>query len=256
MTSTSLTPDFTIGQPLIILDSVDSTNNYAMGQVNEGVVKEGTVYFARLQRMGKGQRGKNWVSATGLNITLSIVLQPFMLNPGDQFMLSAAVALGASDFLMRYADPTECSIKWSNDIYWRDRKAGGILIENVIRGHVWNYAVVGIGLNINQVRFPSSLPNPVSLKLITGKSWDPIQLAAELCKTVEQRYRELVEGQSVRILNQYTRRLLRLNTLSGFKTKGEKLEGIIRCVKGDGKLLLETGGSIREFDFGELEFLF
>ena len=66
----------------------------------------------------------------------------------------------------------ETKIKKPNDIYWRDRKAGGILIENIVRGTDWTWTVIGIGLNINQTQFSNEAGNPVSLKQITGKDWD------------------------------------------------------------------------------------
>jgi len=244
-----------IGHPFIILESVDSTNNYAMGLVNEGRVSEGAVFLARRQTAGKGQRGKHWLSTGSLNLTLSVVLQPVMLHPADQFLLSAAISLGVCDFLMQYADPHKCRIKWSNDIYWGDRKAGGILIENAIRGNIWNFAVVGIGLNVNQVRFPKSLPNPVSLKAITGKSWDILSLALPLCSALEARYLQLQAGFPGKILEEYTNRLFLLNTPAHFKTGAVSLKGIIRGIKADGKILVQAGDSIRDFGFGELELI-
>lgn len=244
-----------IGNPFIILESVESTNNYAMARINAGQVREGTVYLARKQTAGKGQRGKSWLSADQLNITLSVVLQPVMIHPSAQFLLSAAVSLGTCDLLMQYADPGKCRIKWSNDIFWNDRKAGGILIENTIRGNQWSYAVAGIGLNINQVLFPEELPNPVSLKAITGKHLDILTVARELCTCLEIRYNQLRLGLYGEILEEYAGRLYLLNRPARFKTGTLILDGVIKGVSPDGKLKLETGNMLREFDFGELELL-
>src|SRR5690242_12101775 len=121
------------GEPLIALPEVDSTNNYAMARIAEGPVKEGTTWFAWKQTAGKGQRGRPWQSQPGENVLLSTVLRPFRLLPSQQFMLSAAVALGVSDLVSMYAGAA-VKIKWSNDVYIGDKKAGGVLIENVIRG--------------------------------------------------------------------------------------------------------------------------
>ncbi|MGI9137851.1 MAG: biotin--[acetyl-CoA-carboxylase] ligase, partial [Sediminibacterium sp.] len=90
-----------------------------------------------------------------------------------------AVALGAQAFFMVYAGD-ETKIKKPNDIYWRDRKAGGILIENIVRGNIWTWAVIGIGVNINQTQFSNDAGNPVSLKQITGKNWDVKSLQKKL----------------------------------------------------------------------------
>ena len=99
---------------------------------------------------------------------------------------------------MKYAGD-ETKIKWPNDLYWQDRKAGGILIESIVRSREsgvgsWEWAIIGIGININQTTFPDDLPNPVSLKQITGKNFDPVELAKELCGLLDKRFTELIEN--------------------------------------------------------------
>ena len=158
----------------VILDVVHSTNNYAMENVHARMAKHGKAYFSTNQIAGKGQRGKVWEAEKGQNIALSIVLEPSMLSIVQQFRLSTVVSLACFNFLSKYAGE-ETSIKWPNDIYWRDRKAGGVLIENILQGKDWKYSVVGIGININQTIFDPALPNPVSLKQITGKTFDPVE---------------------------------------------------------------------------------
>lgn len=243
-----------IGQPFHVLDTIDSTNNYAMEQVNKGLVSHGTAWFAMEQTAGKGQRGKQWLSPPGENIMLTIALQPGSLPLSRQFMLSVAVALGASDLFARYAGD-ETRIKWSNDIYWRDRKAGGILIENVLRGNIWQYAITGMGININQGQFPEHLPNPVSLKQITGKTWDSVALAKELCQCLEPWVQKLRPAHYNDLLDEYKRRLFRLNEPGLYRMQGEYFQGVIRDVLPDGKLCLEKNGSILELGFGEVEFI-
>jgi BirA family biotin operon repressor/biotin-[acetyl-CoA-carboxylase] ligase len=167
----------------------------------QGEAQHGTVIFSHEQIAGKGQRGKNWVSEKGSNIALSILLNPYPLRIQDQFKLSVCVAVSVHELFSRYAGD-ETKIKWPNDIYWRDRKAGGILIENVIgsselgvqssESGKWKWAVVGIGININQTTFSPGLPNPVSLKQISGKSFEPIELAKELCSFLEKNYQLLI----------------------------------------------------------------
>ena len=137
------------GSFFTILDTVDSTNNYAMARIDDGLAKHGMVWFANEQTAGKGQRGKEWASEKGKNIAMSLVLSPEQLKLTSQFHLSAAVALACFEFLSGYIDG-EAKIKWPNDLFWRDRKAGGILIENKLQGKTWKWAVVGIGININQ----------------------------------------------------------------------------------------------------------
>ena len=160
-----------IGKPLIILSTVDSTNNHAMGLIREGKAASGMVIFALEQSEGKGQRGRNWHSDSGKNIMMSSLIGAEQFSIKEQFALSATIALACCDFFSKYAGD-ETRIKWPNDLYWRDRKAGGILIENIVRGTDWNWTVIGIGLNINQTQFSNEAGKPVSLKQITGKHWD------------------------------------------------------------------------------------
>jgi BirA family transcriptional regulator, biotin operon repressor / biotin---[acetyl-CoA-carboxylase] ligase len=236
-----------IGNPFIILETVDSTNNYAMQKIQTGQAPHGITWFALEQTAGKGQRGKNWLTTTDQNIMLSTVIQP-TLRRSQQFLLSAAVALACYDFYKNYA-ADEISIKWPNDLYWRDRKAGGILIENVFRGQEWSFAVVGIGININQVQFDPALPNPVSLKQITGKDFDAVELGKELCDCLERRYRQLPAAE---ILEEYQQVLYKLNQPVTLKKGTIVFETTIRGVNAAGRLL--TRDTIdREFEFGEVE---
>ena len=243
-----------VGHPFYILDEIDSTNNYAMEQVNSGQVTSGTAWFTSNQTAGKGTRGKQWLAQPGDIIALSVALQPAMLPLSRQFMLSVAVALGASDFLSAHAGD-ETIIKWPNDIYWRDRKAGGILIENVLRGNLWHYAIIGIGLNINQGRFPDHLPNAVSLKQITGKNHDAATLAKELCAALEKRIRQIQPANYDGLLEEYKSRLFRWQQPALYRINGEVFQGIIRDVLPDGHLCLEKNGDMLKLGFGEVEFV-
>lgn len=225
-----------------------------MEQVNTGAITSGTAWFAMEQTAGKGQRGKQWLSPPGENIMLTIALQPGMLPLSRQFMLSVTVALAAYDLFSKYAGD-ESGIKWSNDIYWRDRKAGGILIENVLRGNTWQYAIAGIGLNINQTLFPEHLPNPVSLRQVTGKAWDAVALAKELCACLQDRIHTLHPSNYDSLLNTYKSKLFRLDQPALYRMNGEYFEGTIKDVLPDGRLCLEKEGILLELNFGEVEFI-
>jgi len=120
-----------LGLPFIELPSVDSTNNYALTQLHAGLTQHGTAFFAHEQLSGKGQRGKIWTTPKGSSIIISVVINPEPLQLMQQFQLSACIALSVCEFFSFYtAEAT--TIKWPNDLYWYDRKAGGILIENII----------------------------------------------------------------------------------------------------------------------------
>jgi BirA family biotin operon repressor/biotin-[acetyl-CoA-carboxylase] ligase len=183
------TPIITLGAPLIELPSIDSTNIYAMEQIKAGKAISGSCYNTPFQTHGKGQHGRVWESEKGQNLLCSYVFELKSLNPSknwgpeDQKGLSAAVAIGAKAFFGAHAGD-ETLIKLPNDIYWRDRKAGGILIENSLRGTEWTWAVIGIGFNINQTSFSPDAPNPVSLRQITGRQWEIARLQTELSKAL------------------------------------------------------------------------
>lgn len=220
-----------IGQPFIKLAQVDSTNNYAMGLIHEGMATHGTAVFARHQSAGKGQRGKTWISEPGQNITLSLILAP----PQDlkPFILSAIIALSCRDLIDAHAK-SEVYVKWPNDIYWRDRKAGGILIENLISGIHSRWSIAGMGININQVNFPDETNRPVSLKQITGKSFDPEELALDLCALIENR---LNNYETRSILAEYNEHLLFKDQKVRLKSGQVTFETIIKGVNELGELI-------------------
>jgi BirA family biotin operon repressor/biotin-[acetyl-CoA-carboxylase] ligase len=260
-----------IGTPFIELQSTDSTNKYAMALVHgnllpdgQGEAQHGMAIFSHEQTAGKGQRGKNWISQKRANIALSILLNPYPLSVTDQFRLSVCIAVSTCDLFIKYAGD-ETKIKWPNDLYWRDRKAGGILIENVVgssepgiqrsKGEKWKWAVIGVGLNINQIAFPADLLNPVSLKQITGKTFEPIELAKELCYLIEHNYQLLIADNFQVLFNSYQRHLYKKDEKVKLKKGNRVFETTIKGVSETGKLI--TQHSIEErFDFGEIEWVF
>jgi len=243
-----------IGHSFIELQSVDSTNNYAMAKAHAGMASHGTLIFAYEQWAGKGQRGKTWNSTPGENIILSTVLQPVFLPITRQFPLSAAVALACHDLFSRYAGGKETTIKWPNDLYWRDRKAGGILIENSFKGDQWMFAIAGTGININQVQFPETARNPVSLKQITGQTFDVIRLARELGDCLDRRYGELEKGGASPLIEEYNTRLYKRGQAVRLKKGNAVFETMVAGVSAGGRLLTRDTME-RQFDFGEVEWV-
>ncbi len=183
------TPNVILGVPLIELSTIDSTNIYAMAQIKEGLAESGSCFRADYQTHGKGQHGRIWESSKGQNILCSYILELEKLDglkkwtPTDQIGFSAAIALGIRAFFDAHTNG-DTKIKRPNDIYWCDRKAGGILIENLLKGTAWTWSVIGIGININQTVFSPEAPNPVSLKQITGRDWDILSLQEALSKAL------------------------------------------------------------------------
>ncbi len=243
-----------LGEPFIELLTVISTNIYAMEQVHARLATPGTAYFAHEQQKGKGQRNKLWQSEPGQNLILSVVIRPPQTDPGINFPLSVATALACYDFFKGYAGD-ETAIKWPNDLYWRDRKAGGILIENVVRGGIWEFAILGMGININQTSFDSSIPNPVSLKQITGKDFSAARLARELCSHIEKRLMQLEREGFPVLLSNYNEALYGREIIRKFKLSGDIFEGKIKSVSAEGELIMLQEIE-RRYRFGEIEWIF
>jgi BirA family biotin operon repressor/biotin-[acetyl-CoA-carboxylase] ligase len=239
------------GRHFTVLESVDSTNNYAMQMVHARLANHGDTWLALHQTQGKGQRNKQWISNPGENITMSVVVEPDFLTPVDSFLLIASVALGVFDFVKYYAGE-KTRIKWPNDIYCDDRKAGGILIENVLREKKWLYAVIGAGININQSGFAINTYKAISLFEITGKKYDVIMLGKELCLFLEKRYEQLRSGGRSTILDSYSNAMYKLNEMVQFKKADIEFEALVRGVTKEGLLIVETD-KIEHLTWGTVE---
>ncbi len=240
-------------QKLIILETVDSTNNYAMTMVQNDEVNSGDAVFAIQQTAGKGRRNKSWKSNSGENIICSIMHEMQWQPIHKQFEVSMAAALGCWDFFSKYVSKN-IKIKWPNDIFINDRKAGGILIENVLKGNLWQWAVIGIGLNINQQNFDEENFKAISLKKITGKNYNVIELAKELHFCVLERIEKLKSGSADDFFYEYNKNLFCLNKNVQLKKENVIFETKIKGVSKAGELI--TNDNIeRRFQFDEIEWI-
>lgn len=244
--------------PFIELQSVDSTNNYARQLVHADLAQNRAGVFAHEQVAGKGQRGKTWLTEKAGNIALSIIVKPKAIPLTAQFQLSACAAVAAQVFFATYAGD-DTKIKWPNDLYWQDRKAGGILIENTVGSTAsgagnWDWAIIGIGININQVVFPSFLPNPVSLKQICGKNFEPVELAKEVCFSLDKYFQLLTTEGFEDIYSAYISNLYKRNKKAKLKKGSRVFEAVVKTVTPSGRLLVQHAIE-EEFDFGEVEWV-
>ncbi|MGE4586811.1 MAG: biotin--[acetyl-CoA-carboxylase] ligase [Mangrovibacterium sp.] len=243
-----------MARSLVKIRRTSSTNNYAIRQMADHELKEGTVFLAYEQTDGKGQLNNRWESEEGKNLTFSIVLMPAFLDIRKQYMLSKVVCLGLVAFLSRFTRGV--MIKWPNDIYAGDRKICGILFENAVMGGDLAYSVVGIGLNINQTVFRSSAPNPVSLKMITGKDYDLDVMLYELLKEIDALYLKLQNGFFDELNRAFHEKLYRLNEWRTYKDENHEYSGEIIGVNTTGQLKIrEKDGFIHEYHFKEVEYL-
>ena len=247
-----MSSQYSIGTPFIELQQVESTNNYATGLVHEGMAQNGTAVFAHHQTKGKGQRHKEWQSEAGKNIALSVIVHPQVLVLSQSFQLSMATAVGVYNFFSQYAG-SETKVKWPNDLYWRDRKAGGILIENIVQGSEWKAAVVGIGININQTQFDDLGTKAVSLRQITGKEYDPVELAKELCTHLDKAY-TLLRKLRTEVYAQYRSHLYKLNESVRLKHGSRVFDAVVTDVSTLGELIVEHATEER-FRVGDVEWV-
>ena len=248
-----------IGLPFTELTEVDSTNIYAMNQVKTNLAGHGAAYLAQKQWAGKGQMGKAWEAESGQNILLSVVLDPkklvfdgLALEPS---VVSMLVAVGCFNFFITYAGD-ETRIKWPNDIYWRDRKAAGILIENSFRGPIWQWSIAGMGVNINQTEFGTGLQKAVSLKQMTGKTFQVPALAKELCSHIEAALQMVVDKGPGTLLELYNNALYKKGEQVQLDIEGKKITATICRVLSNGHLEIETeNGSKQSHALGAIQWL-
>ncbi|MDP4187625.1 MAG: biotin--[acetyl-CoA-carboxylase] ligase, partial [Bacteroidota bacterium] len=171
------------------MTEIDSTNYFAMNLAMKPDTEEFTVVWADEQTSGRGEGNNFWESEAGKNLTFSIILKPCFLKIEQQFFLSKAISLAIANFLQPIAG--HISVKWPNDIYWKNKKICGILIENIVEQNIIRNSIAGIGLNINQEKFLSNAPNPVSLKNIMKQDYDLEFCLKEILLQIERFYQLL-----------------------------------------------------------------
>ncbi len=242
------------GWKVLTFPELESTNSYCRDLIHNEEVPEGTVVHALTQTKGRGQGAKTWESEPGKNLTFSVILHPVFLNPADQFLLSMIASLAITGFLDNHIGGI--SIKWPNDIYVENKKTAGILIENSVMHNRIESSVMGIGVNVNQDKFSAGLTSAVSLRQITGKSFDLHQCLNSLCGEIARLYRLLRQGGHEEIKRNYTSMLYRLNEECTFRSSGREFSATPKGVDETGRLIVELPGGVKKhFSLQELEFL-
>lgn len=233
------------------IESTTSTND----QARSAEYGHMDVVWSDSQSSGRGQRGHSWHSAEGENLTFSVVLHPQFLPIVEQFLLSEVVALALVDAMAEYG--IECRIKWTNDLYAGDCKLAGVLIEHSLAATSIARTIVGIGLNVNQVAFPDDLPNPVSMALLRGQSFERRQVLECFVRKLEGWYSLLERGKKSLVESRYRELMYHRDELHTYALpSGQRFQASIRGVRPSGELRLEhTDGTIREYAFKEVEFV-
>lgn len=247
-------PVFT-GKVLLEFASLASTNEYAQQLLAKQAVFEGTVIRADYQTGGKGYAGNLWESEPGKNLLLSIILKPSFLLPKNQFFLNQAISLAVAETVREVTLMDEVKIKWPNDIYYEDKKVGGILIENAIQGNQLQHAVIGIGLNVNQKVFPSELKHTTSLSLMAERELNLGSVLRALCEKTESRYLQLRGNSIEQIQKDYMKQLYRNAEEAVFRANGKRFNAKIAGLTAEGKLILQLNDHHEVFGFKEVEFI-
>lgn len=250
-----MTDQFGKNRQIIRLEETESTNSYMKQLIGLQHPEEGSVVMAEYQTRGRGQVGNSWFSSKSENLLFSLLVYPANVPANEQFILSRITSLGIKQTLDRFTD--DVRIKWPNDIYWRDKKIAGILIENdLLGGRICN-SVIGIGLNVNQQSFPSGLPNPVSLRQITGAEYDRLFVFDLFMHEFFLLYEELQRKDVKSIEDRYMHALYRIDGYYWFEDAGGKFRAKIENVLPSGKLVLNTlnAGQPRVYAFKEVVFV-
>ena len=250
----------TFPYPLIVLEETDSTSRYLTQLCSDRPesVAPFTCVCAEYQTAGKGQRGNSWESERGKNLLFSFVLYPTALPARRQFILSQIVSLAIKEELSRWSD--EVSIKWPTDIYWRNRKLCGILIEHELSGACLSRTICGVGVNVNQELFVSDAPNPGSLKQFSGREHNRHELLVHILERIALYYQRLqtedLESYSAEISARYARSLYRRSGYHAYRdVHGEFLARLLR-VETDGRFVLEDeDGRERGYLFKEVQYV-
>lgn len=229
--------------------------------------EHGTVVYTDRQTAGRGQRGNSWESEPLKNVTMSILLRPENVAPNQQFWLSEISALAVERVLSKYIG--NVSIKWPNDVYYKDFKICGMLIEHSLSGGKINYTIPGIGINVNQRVFLSDAPNPISLtnvlghevptsEILDGLVDEILTMCDQLPEKAEEIHREFLSKLYRRDGFHEYQSTIRSASADGLSVleEGEHFQARIVNVHPDGMLdLMTTEGHIHTFAFKEVAFI-
>ena len=241
---------------IIKLDAIDSTNTFLKKISSAETIEDYTVVVAKQQDKGRGQMGKLWLSKSGENLTFSVFKRIVGLTFLNQFYLSIVTSLALYKTLKYYKVPN-LYVKWPNDILSANKKIAGVLIENVVKQNRLDYAIIGIGLNVNQTEF-NNLISATSIKNSFGKTIDLDEVLNKFLIEFKSAYQRLESGAFEALKGDYESKLFRKNKPSTFKNaEGDLFSGFIKGISTSGNLvLLLEDQIIEEFTLNEITLLY
>ncbi|MBR5695986.1 MAG: biotin--[Paludibacteraceae bacterium] len=242
---------------LIHLTSTSSTNDYLHHLIScDDSLTEGLVIWSDFQTEGKGQISNVWESEAGQNLTFSMLFFPSCVSASEQFLLSQFVSLGIVDYLRNHVGLSDVTIKWPNDIYWKNKKICGILIENLLVGSSISHTIVGVGLNVNQKKFLSDAPNPVSMAMATKRTFNLEVELPKLVDCIKARYLQLIKNDFSTIRAQYFNSMYHGDSFYYYTDDKGSFAAKIDSVANDGILSLRlVDGEVRKYAFKEVTFI-
>jgi len=247
-------PNLFLPDRIIRVNKLESTNSHALQLLKDTNPSGGTVVMALNQTEGRGQQTNAWESESGKNLTISLILRPDFILAQDQFQVSMLISLGVFDYLKAYTE--NVSIKWPNDIYIKDKKIAGILIEQSIMGAHLSHSVCGIGLNVNQAKFVSDAPNPISLNILTKQTYQLEDELEKLLAAIEKRYFQVLNKGGKELEADYLKSMYWMNEEHAFEDEDGDFNGKIVGISEFGQLQIEDDeNEIRTYNFKEVSFI-
>lgn len=238
------------GKNLVIYDSIDSTNSCAKILAASGT-PEGSIVIAENQTEGRGRLGRRWISEPGTCLLFSLVIRPTLeINKVGllPFFVAAAVAIA-----IEKATGMQCECKWPNDVLLNGKKCCGILLESTFQHNLLEYAVIGIGININQASFDGDLEETAtSLKLAAHKSFDRYEIFRSIVESLEHLYGDIKAGDFKKTLSEWNSRATIFDKQVELSQSGERIYGRAIALSADGGLILETSDGKRIFYAGDV----
>lgn len=241
---------------ILRFDEINSTNVYLYDKISEKNDISDTVVVAAHQTAGRGMDKNRWESEAGKNLLFSIALNVNFLEAENQFKISQAVSVAIVETLSQFVDNQQLYVKWPNDIYFGDKKLAGMLIQNTIEGRMMGVSIIGIGLNVNQIEFSSDIPNPISLKQISGEDFDLENLLNLLIKNIKSSVEGLrIKENQIAINEKYISKAYRYRQWADYVYKNKVKSMIINGFDCYGRLILEDqSGDEIICDVKELQF--
>ena len=240
---------------VIKLDAIDSTNDFLKSLSAKQYVENFTVVTAKTQTKGKGQMGSEWITESGKNLIMSVLVKDFLLETTAIFNLNIAVSMAVINVLEQFKIPN-LSIKWPNDILSDSKKIGGILIENSLKSDTSIISIVGLGLNVNQTNF-ENLPKASSLAVVCNAKFDNETILYKIIENLEQNIL-LWNQKSIMLWNEYAEKLFKKGIPMPFQDAQQNhFMGIIQGIAANGKLLvLLQDDALKEYDIKEIQMLY